>query len=141
MARLRLIFQLVRMVGSVAGSTSLVKKCTWEGRNERSMSRRSLDTLFMPSRASTMNTGPPTASTASAITSSRGKRNGRRASRASTLSLMIASSAFISSRLPDHVVVGELGKVARVDGELEHVPEGGLLAFPRGLDVVEHPPR
>src|SRR4030081_3833048 len=60
MARLRLIFQLVRMTGTVAGSNSLVKNCVRLGRKEGSMSRNSCCTLFMPSRKSTMNTGAHT---------------------------------------------------------------------------------
>ena len=70
MARLRLIFQLVRMVGSVAGRISLRKNCAGVGRNERSMSRKSADTPFMPSRKSIRNTGAHTTISTNAMRNS-----------------------------------------------------------------------
>ena len=70
MARLRLIFQLVRMAGRVAGSTSLVKKCVRVGRKDRIMSRRSFDTPFIPSRTSTRKTGAHTTTSTKAMRNS-----------------------------------------------------------------------
>src|SRR5476649_2142948 len=59
-ARLILTFQLVKIVGTIAGSISLTKYCQTVGRNDCSMWRSSLGTLLMASSVSTRNTGPQT---------------------------------------------------------------------------------
>src|SRR5262249_41761809 len=92
-----------------------------------------------------------TASSASAITISRGKRNGALASRASTDSLTMASRSFTlpspsgrssrGSRLVDDALVGKLGDVPGVHGHLEHVPDGRALAFPGRQHLVDQSSR
>src|SRR5665213_1175025 len=59
-ARLILTFKLVKMVGTIAGSISLMKYCGVVGRNDCIMVRNSLGTLRMASSISTRNTGPHT---------------------------------------------------------------------------------
>ncbi len=59
-ARLILTFQLVKMVGTIAGSISLMKNCSDVGRNDFIMWRNSRGTLRMASSVSTRNTGPHT---------------------------------------------------------------------------------
>src|SRR5438874_3727101 len=85
-----------------------------------------------------------TARISSPITISRGKRNGARASSASTVSPTIASSLGIrsrASRLVDRALVRQLRQVAGVHRDLEHLPDGRPLALPRGLHIVDHPAR
>src|SRR6266849_6915602 len=46
---------------------------------------------------------------------------------------------FIPSGLVDRALVGQLGQVAGVDRDLEHVPDDGALALPGGEHVVDEP--
>ena len=57
---MRLIFQLVRMLGNEPGIMRIENICQAFGRNERSMSRNSICTDLMPSSKSITNTGPQT---------------------------------------------------------------------------------
>src|SRR6266567_2646512 len=59
-ARLMLTFQLVKMLGAIAGSISLMKYCSVVGRNERIMWRNSRGTPRIASSVSIRNTGPQT---------------------------------------------------------------------------------
>src|SRR5882757_8084602 len=59
-ARLMLTFQLVKMVGTMAGSISLMKNCKVVGRKDFIICRSSRGTLRMASSVSTRNTGPQT---------------------------------------------------------------------------------
>src|SRR5262249_51327165 len=59
-ARLILIFQLVKIVGTIAGSISLRKYCQVVGRNDCIMWRNSRGTPCIASSVSTRNTGPHT---------------------------------------------------------------------------------
>src|ERR1041385_8385448 len=59
-ARLMLTFQLVKMLGTIAGSISLMKNCGVVGRNERIMLRNSRGTPRIASSVSIRNTGPQT---------------------------------------------------------------------------------
>src|SRR4051794_23484056 len=59
-ARLMLTFQLVKMLGTIAGSISLMKYCSVVGRNERIMLRNSRGTPRIASSVSIRNTGPQT---------------------------------------------------------------------------------
>ena len=59
-ARLMLTFQLVKMVGTIAGRISLRKYCSVVGRNDCIMWRNSRGTPRMASSVSTRNTGPHT---------------------------------------------------------------------------------
>src|SRR5262245_61661637 len=70
MASERLIFQLVRRLGTMAGNISLVKYCTAVGRNERIMPRNSGDTPRMASSESIRKTGPQTATSTKQIRNS-----------------------------------------------------------------------
>src|SRR4051812_26895034 len=60
MARLMFTFQLVKIVGTIAGSISLRKNCNIVGRKERIICRHSRGTLRIASSVSTRNTGPQT---------------------------------------------------------------------------------
>src|ERR1044071_6846782 len=68
-ARLMLTFQLVKMLGTIAGTISLRKNCMVVGRNERIILRNSRGTLRIASSESIRNTGPQT------ITSTKPMRN------------------------------------------------------------------
>ena len=59
-ARLILTFQLVKMVGTIAGSISLKKYCQVVGRNDCIIWRNSRGTPCMASSVSIRNTGPQT---------------------------------------------------------------------------------
>src|SRR5262249_54385332 len=59
-ARLRLIFQLVMMPGTIAGSISLKKNCAGVGRNDWNIRRSSRGTPRIASSVSTRNTGAHT---------------------------------------------------------------------------------
>src|SRR4029079_16393482 len=59
-ARLILTFQLVKIVGTIAGSISFTKNCKVVGRNERIIWRSSRGTERMASSVSTRKTGPQT---------------------------------------------------------------------------------
>ena len=59
-ARLILTFQLVKMVGTIAGRISLTKYCSVVGRNDCIIWRSSRGTERMASSESTRNTGPHT---------------------------------------------------------------------------------
>src|SRR6266446_330737 len=80
MARLRLIFQLVMMLGIEAGSISLVKNCQSVGRNDFIMSRSSLEVLCMLSSVSTKKIGPQVTTSTNRILNST-ERNQRMAKR------------------------------------------------------------
>src|SRR6185437_13988547 len=70
MARLMFTFQLVKMVGTIAGSISLTKYCAVVGRNDCIMVRSSRGTERMASSVSTRNTGPHTTTSTKAMRNS-----------------------------------------------------------------------
>src|SRR3954454_3400022 len=70
MARLMLTFQLVKILGTIAGSISLRKNCSVVGRNDRIIWRSSRGTPRMASRVSIRNTGPQTTTSTKPIRNS-----------------------------------------------------------------------
>src|SRR5580704_8048644 len=92
-ARLILTFQLVKTLGIIAGSISLMKYCTVVGRNDRIMWRSSRGTPRIASRASTRKTGPQT------TTSTKPMRNSTPGNQSTANKIQDTTGTAIKSRI------------------------------------------